>query len=102
DAGGDDGVRRHVVQVTPPIDDAAALRTHEAGDGAERGRLAADVGAEQRDDLALAHAERHTLESAALPVPDAEPLDLEHRDIGRHVTHPPRCRDTPRSPPGRW
>src|SRR5207302_10999804 len=65
DAGGDDGVRRQIAQVTAAVDDAAALRAHEPRHRAQRGGLAAAVGPEQRHDLTLAHAERHALQRAA-------------------------------------
>ncbi len=52
-----DLVRRHVGDVATVEQDGAARRLLGAADGAQQGRLAGAVGAEQRDDLALADVE---------------------------------------------
>src|SRR5439155_792081 len=45
-------------QILAAEEDASPPRRHEAGDDAQRGGLARSVGADERDDLALAHLER--------------------------------------------
>jgi hypothetical protein len=64
-------VGRHVRRI-PSVDQDLSLRQPlEAGQHAERRRLAAPAGAEQREELAPAHIERHVVHGQNL----AEPLD---------------------------
>src|SRR3954469_18662050 len=44
--------------------DRASLGPHQAGDGAQRGRLAGSIRAEERDDLSFAHLEGHAAQRA--------------------------------------
>jgi len=69
-----------------PADDLRVVGPEESGDRAERGGLAGAVGAEQRDDRARRHAERHALDRGRdVVVDDLEILKLEHvgHDAGR-------------------
>ena len=59
----------------------AALGRQQVGDRLERRALARAVGAEQRDDLALRHFQRHALQHEDDVVVDH--LDVVHREIGR-------------------
>src|SRR5262249_16935804 len=79
DAEPDDGMRRDSDERGALEDDVAPARGEHPGDGAERGRLARAVIAEQRDDLALSHAKGHALERPDLAVGDVEVADLKPR-----------------------
>ena len=64
----------------PTADDLCVVSAEKARDRAERGRLAGAVGAEQRDDRARRHAERHALDRRRhMVVDDLEVLQLEQR-----------------------
>ncbi len=52
---------------------------HGSGDGAERGRLAGSVGAEERDDLAVGDRQRHAVQRDDLSVPCRDVGKLEQR-----------------------
>ncbi len=54
-------------------------RRRQAGDGAQRRRLAGAVGADQRDDLALVDRERDALERLDRAVGGADVLEFEQR-----------------------
>ena len=60
---------------------------HEPGDRPERRRLAGAVPAEDGDDLALAHAQRHAVERLHRPVARVDVVELEER---RHQSVVPR------------
>ena len=79
DAGGDDAIGAPAREILAAKDHTAAVRPHEPGDRAQRGRLAAAVGAQQGDDLAVGDAERNAVERTALAVRDAERFQLEHQ-----------------------
>ncbi len=62
------------------LGDVAALGLDEIGDRLQRGRLARAVGAEQGDDAALPHFQRHALEHQDdVVVDDLDVLDREDR-----------------------
>ena len=62
----------------------------QAGDRAQRGRLAGPVGAEQRDHLAATHGERKIAHDRSAVVRDAQIVKIKYRFCGRH-----RCRNPP-------
>ena len=68
-----------------PQHDAALRRAQHAGDGADERGLAGAVGADDRDDRALRHFERHAVERADVAVGHFEVLDGEH-----HTASAPR------------
>jgi hypothetical protein len=61
---------------------AARRRADQAGEHAERGRLAGPVRSHEREDLARAHVERHVLHGHARPERLAQRLGLEHQLTG--------------------
>ena len=65
--------------------DAAGRRLDDAGDDAERGRLACSVGAQQRDHFAGVDSEVHIPDHGGLVVARSQPFDLKHR---AHETAP--------------
>src|SRR5207244_1202020 len=75
--------------------DLAGCRMLEAGDGAQRGRLAAARGAQQRDVLAGPDAERHSAHGGDGAVAHDE---IAHLDRGRSFWGP---RHGPQTPPAR-
>jgi hypothetical protein len=70
-------VRVQAGNVFSPVDHLAALRRREAGDGAQRRRLARAVAAEQRDDFTLGDTERKAVQDMADPVVRLNVLDLQ-------------------------
>src|SRR5437867_1722344 len=80
--------------------DDAVLGTLESGDAAERRRLAAAGGAEDREEAAVRDGERDVLDGAhAATVGDEglpQPLDLQHRYTSRTVRPPMRWRSATR------
>ena len=71
--------------------DAAGGRLDDAGDDAQRRRLAGAVGAEQRDHLARVDGEVHVPDHGGLVVARRQPFDLEHR---AHETAPVSTRSS--------
>ena len=59
--------------------DVAGRGFGETGDGAQRGRFAGAVGAEQRHHLALFDRDRHAAQSLDLAVADHQIADFEQR-----------------------
>ena len=109
DAAGDDVVRGVVGDVLAAEPDLAAARVVEPVDRAQGRRLARAVGAEQRDDLAVAHLERHALERVNRAVVGVDVFELEDRGLDgcrrafaacSLTTRPPPSRGRPRSPAG--
>src|SRR5205823_7900455 len=65
----------------------AALGAQQVRDGLQRGDLAGAVGAEQRDELALLHLERHALQDQDdLVVDDLDIVDRQIRARGGHFS----------------
>src|SRR6185436_6425773 len=114
----------------PGEGDAALLRLQRAADGTEHRGLARPVGAQDGDDLALAHVEADATDGRNRPVvglqvahgengpahgrlPPLGEWRMANREWGATIRHSPfairgfaflmtpRLRDTPRSPPGR-
>ena len=56
---------------------------HQAGDGVEQRGLAGAVQADDGDELALAHVQRHVLQRLRLAVEDADVVDIQQRRRGR-------------------
>jgi hypothetical protein len=77
--------RRGVFEVAGPAThpDLAAVDPVEAGEGAQHGRLAAAVGADERGDHAGTQAQRHPVHHRRALVGEYEVLTFEHRR--RHV-----------------
>ena len=70
--------------------DRARVRCEEPGDQAERGRLARAVRADERDDLALTHAEREVGDRLETAEPLRQPRDVQQRR--RHGRDPTKNR----------
>ncbi len=71
--------RLHASQVLPLEADRAVHGAHQAGDGAERRRLAGAVRAEQRDDLARRNVDMNVAEHRSAVVAGRQAVELEHR-----------------------
>ena len=59
--------------------DPPARRAMHAGDGADEGRLAGAIGADDGDDRPLADLERHVVERLGVAMEDIEVLDAQHQ-----------------------
>jgi hypothetical protein len=77
-----DAVRRLTCDVGALEAHAPAGRRDRAGNALERGRLARAVAPQQRDQLGLAHGERHALQHMALAVVGVQAFDFE--DVRAH------------------
>ena len=71
--------RLHPLQILPLEADHAVHRADEAGDGAERRRLARAVRPEQGDDLAGRDVEVDVADHRGAVVPGGQAFELEHR-----------------------
>src|SRR6266511_2465018 len=90
-------VRRHLGQRLALEEDLAPGGRQDARDGAQRGRLAGPVGADQRDHLALVDRQAHAAQRLGVAVVDVDVADLEHATLP-----PPRAaRARRRRCPGR-
>ena len=76
----------------PALGHVAALGAQQVGDRLERGRLPGAVRAEQRDDLAFLHLQRHALQHEDHVVVDH--LDAVHRQHGSAWKNRPAWRPT--------
>jgi hypothetical protein len=66
--------------------DRAGMHRDQAGNGVENRGFATPVGAEQRDNAALRHLQRHIRDPDQVAVANFQMFDLEQ---GRHVAGPP-------------
>src|SRR4051794_30385269 len=100
DAQADEGLRLRAMDRRAGKGDRASLGPHQAGDGAQRGRLAGSIRAEERDDLSFAHFERHAAKRADAAVRGVDIFEDEEGLLpGGRPTLRPVCAGSQRGPP---
>ena len=98
-AGGADAMRRQAGDVLALEGDTAGIGRVEAGDGREQCRLARAIGADQADDLSLAHVERGLVDRFQAAERLGKPTHLKHGAAFVGTAPSGRPANAPRSAP---